>query len=259
MVFGRAYPIKSAVHILRPLRSGSASNTLSVVQGSYSLTGQAAVLAVTTPASQGSYTYSGFSAGLNVGEVASQGSYSLSGQAVSFTLFRAGFNVNADQGSYSLTGQTQTLTRGVKSTAAQGSYSLSGQAQTLKVGMPAVQGSYNLTGQAATLTRVGSLFYTLPVDSGSYHYNGLTISLFGPLVAGGGMLWQQSNYHSNKPKQIHPQYPKSQHHYGHHPQQPDVKRAAAHMSKLGGEARAASLSAKQRSQIATVAAKARWK
>lgn len=39
----------------------------------------------------------------------------------------------------------------------------------------------------------------------------------------------------------------------------EIKVAAAHMSKLGGEARAKSLTATQRSSIASTAAKARWK
>lgn len=40
---------------------------------------------------------------------------------------------------------------------------------------------------------------------------------------------------------------------------PDIKKAAAHMASLGGHARAASLTSKARTQIATKAANTRWK
>lgn len=41
--------------------------------------------------------------------------------------------------------------------------------------------------------------------------------------------------------------------------QPDIAHSASILSTAGGHARAASLTAKQRTNIATIAAKARWK
>lgn len=67
------------------------------------------------------------------------------------------------------------------------------------------------------------------------------------VVVGGKSKWQKGmeEYHKRNPQ---PKY-----------HDDVVKRAAAHMSSLGGLARAKSLTASQRSAIAVKAAQVRWK
>lgn len=107
------------------LVSGSAL-TISITQGSYTLTGKTQTL----------------TSARSISSV--QGSYALTGQAQ--TLNR-GRPITAAQGAYTVTGKPQTLNRGITSSATQGSYTVTGQAQTLTVGLPATQGSYAVTGK----------------------------------------------------------------------------------------------------------------
>lgn len=148
--------------------AGGATYTITAAQGSYTLTGQAALLTKQSKmtAVQGSYTYTGQAALLTKQSkmTAVQGSYSLSGQAA---LLTKQSKLIAAQGSYSLSGQAAALTKQSKMTADQGSYTLSGQAVSFtytQVGaytMTANTGYFALTGQTTALT------YTPVVPTGT--------------------------------------------------------------------------------------------
>lgn len=183
--------------------SGGSPYTLTAAQGSYSLSGQAAILRAgrVLVAAQGTYTLTGQAAALGRGwkVVAVQGTYTLSGQAAglkrglkvtaaqgTYTITGsdalADFAVTAAQGTYAITGQAATLTySGAGSgspytlTAAQGTYTLTGQAAALRVGRALVsaQGTYALSGQAAALRTAR----TLTSAQGSYTLTGQSATL----------------------------------------------------------------------------------
>lgn len=110
--------------------------TLALVQGSYTLTGQALnmIKAMLMSLVQGSYT--------------------LTGQIVSFLSHIAHSVMTMAQGVYTLTGNTALFYKGWFLILAQGSYTLTGKAITMikGYGMSLLQGAYTLTGQAATFT-----------------------------------------------------------------------------------------------------------
>jgi hypothetical protein len=129
---------------------------LTAAQGSYTDSGQAAILAVAhkLTAAQGAYTESGQAAALKRGRtlVAAQGAYTASGQSATLAV---GHKLVAATGSLVETGQAAILARGLRVPAVTGAYADSGQAATLRRGfsLTAAQGSYTETGQAATLAR----------------------------------------------------------------------------------------------------------
>lgn len=95
----------------------STAYTLTAAQGSYTLTGQSAVLNVgrVLTAAQGAYTLTGQDVLLKVGRVlvAEQGAYTVTGQDATLTFTPAGstaYSMTADQGSFALTGIDAALT-----------------------------------------------------------------------------------------------------------------------------------------------------
>lgn len=152
------------------------SRILAAAQGSYALTGQAAILkrGRLVTAAQGSYSLTGQIALIFRGRVvtAAQGSYSLTGQAatITYTPAAGAYVLTANQGTYTLTGQAASITRSRLLTAAQGSYALTGQAAAITRSrlLTAAQGGYTLTGQAAAITRSR----ILAAAQGSYAVNG---------------------------------------------------------------------------------------
>jgi len=172
--------------------------TLSLAQGSYTLTGQATAFTHgrTCVMVQGSYTLTGQSVGMTHGRTLSlsQGSYTLTGQATAFTHGRTcvmvqgsytltgqavalthGRTLSLSQGSYSLTGQSLAISAQRSLTVGQGSYALSGQAVTAIHGRTCTlaQGSYALTGQALALTHGR----TITITQGSYALTGQALTL----------------------------------------------------------------------------------
>jgi len=178
--------------------------TLSMGQGSYTLTGQA--VAVTAQRklviAQGSYTYTGQGVLLVAARklILAQGSYALTGQSVTLTASRKlllaqgsytltgqvvslihGFTCTMSQGSYALTGQAVTMVHGYTLTVSQGTYTLSGQPVALKASRKLVlaQGSCSLSGQLVALTYSGAPAntYTLTIGQGTFALSGQSIAL----------------------------------------------------------------------------------
>jgi hypothetical protein len=128
-----------------------------VAQGSYVLTGEAVTLSRTSAgiiltAAQGAYALTGEAANLLFGRKLSttQGSYTLTGESANLLFGR---KMAATQGAYVLTGETVNLLYGRKLVAAEGSYILTGEDAALLFGrkLSAVQGAYDLSGEAANL------------------------------------------------------------------------------------------------------------
>ena len=169
---GRAQPF-GAKFKAPPVRA-ALSYTLTADSGSYTLTGQAAILkaARLIAAGQGSYTLSGQAAILKAARLiaAAQGSYTLNGRDASLIYSGSGNKtISAGQGSYALTGQAATLKATRKLAAAQGSYSLNGQSAALSYSgavasytLTAGQGSFTLTGFDALFTVIVPVFETTP-------------------------------------------------------------------------------------------------
>ncbi len=163
--------------------------TLTAAQGSYSLTGQAALLLAQRKiaAAQGAYALTGQAAELEKGYTmpAAQGAYTLTGQAAELLM---GFNLVAAQGAYTLTGQAAELLMGFNLAAAQGAYALTGQAANLiytPVGgytLVADQGAYTLTGQAALLLAQR----VLTAEQGAYALTGQAAALLAARVLTAG-------------------------------------------------------------------------
>lgn len=167
---------EGAIGAPNPAASGY---TLTMGQGSYALTGQAAGLRLARRLSmgQGAYSLNGQAAGVRRGFplVAAQGSYSLTGQAAAL---RAARVLVLAQGSYALTGQAVGIARGLRLALAQGLYSLTGQDVTLTKGAGARvlamdQGAYSLTGQAVSLAAARRLV----AAQGSYALTGQAVGL----------------------------------------------------------------------------------
>jgi hypothetical protein len=165
--------------------AGGVSYTLTAVQGSLTLTGQAITLPVARQltSAQGSLTLTGQTALLPLNRMltASQGSYVLSGQAVGLD-FSGGATLVAAQGSYALSGQAMTPTIAVYLAMAQGAYVLSGQTALLPLSrlLTAAQGAYVLSGQDMLLT----IAMILTAAQGSYVLSGQDITLFTGILFG---------------------------------------------------------------------------
>jgi hypothetical protein len=170
---------------------GATTYSLACASGSYSVTGQAAVLKVSHSliCAAGSYTVTGQPAGLKLARtlLLSAGSYSVTGQAA--TLAYSGgvvpavpYSLTCSAGSYTVTGQSAGLTVARKLTLATGSYTLAGQVAGLLVArrLTLAAGVYTVTGQAATLTYttgVGPTARTLICSAGSYLVSGQAATL----------------------------------------------------------------------------------
>lgn len=200
--------------------SGGVASTISPVQGVYTLTGETQTLGVGLPAVQGSYTLTGEPQTLN-----------------------RGITISAVKGTYTLTGKPQGLLRGINVSAVQGSYTLTGQAQGLNKGkgLSAVSGTYTVTGEPISFVKSLSIAIVQGVYSVLGKTQNLNYTPANTAVTSGKWRWLDGV------KDLKPVV------------QDDVKAAAAVLSKMGGHARAKSLTSNQRSNIASTAAKARWK
>jgi len=224
--------------------SSSNAYTINPTQGTYSLTGEAQGLSLFRSVS------------------ASQGTYSLSGKTQSFV---RSTGLNLTQGSYSLSGKPQSLFKGLSVALSQGSYVLSGKTQSMfrGYGTLATRGLYSLSGNTVTLTKTGITNYAITALQGVYLLIGHLVDLRqGATVVTGGKFpskWQKgiAEYHKHTADTYKHKYPPS--HVKEIKHVPEVLKAAAHMSSLGGDARAKALTPAQRTKIATKAANARWR
>lgn len=166
---------------------------------------------------------------------AAQGAYTLTGKVQTLTSSRFS---SAVQGSYTLTGKPQTTTSARSTSAVQGVYTLTGKPQTVGLSktLQAIQGIYSLTGKSQAFTTQLSLALTRGLYSLVGRQQTLTAS--NDIIILGGSRWKEGY--------------KALVGDGH-------KKAAAHMSRLGGIARAKALTPTQRTTIATKAASIRWK
>jgi hypothetical protein len=177
---------------------------------------------------------------------AAQGTYTLTGEPQVF-----GIGLPASQGTYTLTGEAQTLNASRSITAVEGTYTLTGESTTLGVGMPASQGNYVLTGENQSLP-VG--LSTKPI-SGVYIQTGLSQALtytpHGTSTTGGQWtedeLTEAYNTSWKYSKKIRQVLPRS------------INEAAVELGRKGGLARTKNMTPVQRSQLASHAAKSRWK
>lgn len=233
MIFGRAYPIKSAVFIGRQTFTAGGST------------------AYTLSATTGTYVVSGVSTTLTSSRIltAVKGAYLLAGNPATETLTR---RITAVKGVYTVTGNAATLTSSRTLTATTGAYVISGKAVAIGrvTTLSAVTGTYSVSGK--TITNPVAL--SIRAVKGSYVLasNGANLVANIATTAGGGKqsTWQKGVKNLAKTSnQLHV-------HQGH---RHEIKKAAAVLSSLGGIARAKSLTATQRSNIATTAAKARWR
>lgn len=164
---------------------------LTAASGTYTYTGQSAVLGQSLALGFGTYAITGSAATLTVNTgattlLANAGSYALTGASSTSDL-----ETPLAFGSYGVTGQAATLASGGGSTLALafGSYGLTGSAATLVQSgatvMTADSGTYAITGFAATLTQAQNNFF-LSSNFGTYSLNGQQANLVGPPVIGQG-------------------------------------------------------------------------
>ena len=128
--------------------------TITAQQGSYSISGQSALLPRTYKIGGGQGTYSIVGQGVNLIAakkiVAEQGVYSIAGQEL---VLRHGYSMVAQGGSYSISGQDVNFIVSRKVVAENGSYAISGQTTNLLISRKvlAEQGSYLISGQGVSL------------------------------------------------------------------------------------------------------------
>lgn len=230
--------------------------------GSYAITGQDADLvyspasvSYTLTADTGSFLIAGQDTDLNKGYslVSSAGSFSISGQAATL---RIGKKVSANAGTVLITGQDANLVRTTDVNFEPGAFNITGQNALLRVGRrtSVATGSYHVTGQDVAFSIGGTGAYSLLAETGQFNLNGKSADLLYGIKAGGIVLIRQhyTKVRSSPPKLPERTFDKI------HPVE-EIRKAAARLSSAGGHARAAALSQKQRTQIASIAAKARWK
>jgi hypothetical protein len=179
--------------------AGGAVTTLTADVGTFTLSGQSAVLkrALAVVGGTGSYALSGQNATLDYDQrvVAETGSYALSGQTANLS---KNYPLTAAVGAFVLSGQDATLDYDQKLAAAVGSFALSGQDATLaKSGTPGATdtGTFALSGQDASLltsqkltAAVGSFSlsgqdaalrqnYAVSAETGTFEVTGQTATL----------------------------------------------------------------------------------
>ncbi len=251
----------------------SSARKLTAAQGSYSVSGKTAgfILGKSVVAAAGSYALSGVSAALKSARklLPTTGAYTAAGQSQSLVYTPQGSQTLAPTtGSYTVSGKSAILTSSRKITATTGTYAVSGKATNLTkhFTLTAVAGSYSVSGKSVlnpvnlTLKAVQGIY-----SLGSVGANLVYTSLTAQPVTGGSMEtmgeWTK-RYRDHRPKYagqkvFDPNGP----HRPNHPEHKttEVHKSASILARSGGYARAESLTSKQRSVIATVAAKARWK
>ncbi len=118
-----------------------------IANGSFTLSGQAALQKITKTASQGSFTLSGQDILQKITKIVAYGAFTLTGQSIAF-LNALLFGV--DKGNFTLSGQDAGFLRGLKMMIANGAFVLTGQNATLKKALKfaADYGAFVLSGQA---------------------------------------------------------------------------------------------------------------
>lgn len=230
--------------------------------GSVLITGQTAGLRAGTGISalHGAFAITGQNAGLKTGLKlqASAGSYAISGQDADLIYTPSGisYTLTANTGTINLTGHSAILAKASRLIASLGTYAITGQSVGLSSGrkVSANQASYQISGQDVTFSIGGSGAYSLLAEAGQFDINGKSAELLYGIKAGGVSLnkphWTRVN--DSPPKLPDRPFDKV------HPVE-EIRKAAARLSSTGGHARAAALTQKQRTQIASIAAKARWR
>ena len=166
---------------------------ITVVAGSYTISGQSIILGDKMAAVAGAYALTGQSALFTTGLPPTSGVYAITGQAA---LFAGRMPVTA--GAYTITGQGALLTD--RLIPVTGVYTLTGNAAAITGRMPVTSGAYTLTGQAAVLTPKANAVpgnYALTgsaitfkikwvVASGSYVITGNAATYFETIRGAGG-------------------------------------------------------------------------
>lgn len=135
----------------------STNYPITASQGSFSLTGQNALLKIGRKmiAVYTSFVLTGQSALLKIGKriTASFGSFSLTSQVVNFVVHIKNIIFSVDYGSFALSGQTVFMRLGIGLSAFVGSFTLTGQNILLKIGykMLSTYETFTLTGQDVLL------------------------------------------------------------------------------------------------------------
>jgi hypothetical protein len=157
--------------------AGESNNqTLTVVAGSYAITGNAATLKWNRllPFTAGSYAITGNSVNLIKGYrlTIESGSYSTTGQTVNL---KADRKLAVSAGSYSVTGNSVNLTKGYKLTLDQGSYLVNGNTVNLRFNrkLTTELGTYSTTGNSVSLLNGRKI----SIDSGVYQITGSDVNL----------------------------------------------------------------------------------
>lgn len=163
---------EAAIVIFRT-ESAAAAYTLTMDQGSFSLSGQAMTFKRSKVLEQGSFTLNGQAATLFRGRTVTLdfGSFALNGQAMAL---KASRQLVMAQGSFTLNGQTAVLFRGRTLTLDFGSFALNGQTVELRRGksLSVDHGSFSLTGQAMTFL----VARKLALNNASFALNGQTMT-----------------------------------------------------------------------------------
>ena len=139
--------------------------TLTLSNGSYSLSGQAENSFLLTPLANGTYSLSGQALSFGAAVQLAFGSYSLAGQAIALGATQNDFILLCNSGTYSYIGALSN--------------------SDLQTDL--IQGSYSLSGQSVSLS-IGQNSFTLPIGFGVYSLGGQSILLIPPSVPGGGSM-----------------------------------------------------------------------
>lgn len=167
----------------------SGNYTVTADTGSYTLTGQAAIIRKTriVVAAVGSYAVTGQSANLLRGKriVANNGTYSVTGQSANILKSK---RIVSNVGAYALTGVAANILKSRIVISAAGAYSVTGQNAGITRSrlVTADSGNYAVTGQDATITYSGgSVNYTLTAEAGEYLLTGVDAQIqYTPIQSG---------------------------------------------------------------------------
>lgn len=160
--------------------TASIAYSLSLAEGTYSLTGEAAALKSGSrlSAAHGTYALAGEAASLSHGfsMKASEGSYTLIGKPA---ILGRGRGLSAAQGAYTLTGEDAAFHSVRSLLAARGLYALTGE--PVRFGsdriLPASFGVYNLAGIQALLVKASNgIGFSIGQDFPTYEANGRTMA-----------------------------------------------------------------------------------